>query len=205
MDIDSARDLFGISKDYCTDLGVYIPNKAEIPLIILKISKKLPDTRILPKEAIKKSYENIYGWRSGLFLASMTGMLLAFFILSWDRASAIESEEKREIGILRALGWSITDIIEMKFWESLLISINSFIFGVIFAYIHVYIFNAKLLRNILVGWSVLYPEFKLLPVIDLSQLFLIMVITVIPYITATIVPSWKASVTDPDTVMRGGE
>ncbi len=46
-----------------------------------------------------------------------------------------------------------------------------------------------------------FREFHL-PYIDMYKIFIIMFLTVIPYVTATIVPSWKAAVTDPDTVMR---
>jgi ABC-type lipoprotein release transport system permease subunit len=36
-------------------------------------------------------------------------------------------EEKREIGILKAIGWETSDIIRMKFWEGLVVSLSSFL------------------------------------------------------------------------------
>ena len=49
--------------------------------------------------------------------------MLAFAILAWDKASGLSAEEKREIGILKAIGWETGDIIRMKLWESLLIAL----------------------------------------------------------------------------------
>ena len=53
------------------------------------------------------------------------------------------------------------------------------------------------------GWAVLYPRFRLIPFIDASQLTALFFLTVVPYAVATIIPSWRASVTDPDAVMKG--
>jgi ABC-type lipoprotein release transport system permease subunit len=63
--------------------------------------------------------------------------------------------------------------------------------------------GAPLLKYLIIGWSVLYPPFKFTPYIDLDQLLVIFFLTVIPYSIATIIPSWKAAIIDPDTVIRG--
>ena len=131
------------------------------------------------------------------------GALVAFIILAWDKATGLSAEEKREIGILKAIGWETSDVLEMKFWEGIVISLTSFLLGVIFAYLHVFYFGASLLAPALKGWSVIYPHFRLLPFINPYQIATLMALTVIPYIAATVVPSWKASITDPDEVVRG--
>ncbi|KJJ83364.1 conserved hypothetical protein, membrane, partial [Candidatus Omnitrophus magneticus] len=81
-------------------------------------------------------------------------------------------------------------------------SATSFFVGVILAYVHAFFFNASILAPMLKGWSVLFPEFKLIPYIDLYQVFVIFFLTVAPYVASTIIPSWKAAITDPDSVMR---
>ena len=72
----------------------------------------------------------------------------------------------------------------------------------ILAYCHVFFFSASLFDHALKGWAVLYPEFRLTPVIDRYQLTVLFFLTVLPYTTATIVPSWLAATADPDAAMR---
>jgi len=121
----------------------------------------------------------------------------------WDKASGLSAEEKREIGILKATGWDTSDILIMKFWEGLGISLISFMVGFIASYIYTFFLGAPLLKYLIIGWSVLYPPFEFTPYIDLDQLLVIFFLTVIPYSIATIIPSWKAAIIDPDTVIRG--
>jgi ABC-type lipoprotein release transport system permease subunit len=49
---------------------------------------------------------------------------------------------------------------------------------------------------------VLYPAFRLTPVIDGLQVATLFFFSVFPYVVATIIPIWQVSVTDPDAVMR---
>jgi ABC-type lipoprotein release transport system permease subunit len=52
------------------------------------------------------------------------------------------------------------------------------------------------------GWSVLFPQFRLTPQAELYLIVVVLFLSVVPYMMATIVPSWKAAITDPDMVMR---
>ncbi|NOZ77280.1 MAG: FtsX-like permease family protein, partial [Euryarchaeota archaeon] len=156
-----------------------------------------------PRDAIERTYNSVFSWRSGMFLAAMVGMILAFAILSFDRMSGITAEERREVGILKATGWTTGDVLLLKAFEGLVISINSFVIGIILAYLHVFYLGATVLKPILIGWSVLYPDFALIPYIDLNQILLIFFISVVPFMAAIIIPSWKTAVTDPDVALRG--
>jgi ABC-type lipoprotein release transport system permease subunit len=55
---------------------------------------------------------------------------------------------------------------------------------------------------VLKGWAVLYPSFRLVPFIDISQLAALFMLTVLPYTVATVIPTWRAATVDPDQVMR---
>jgi ABC-type lipoprotein release transport system permease subunit len=101
------------------------------------------------------------------------------------------------------MGWDTTDILIMKFWEGLGISLPSFMIGIIASYIYTFLLGAPLLRYVIIGWSVLYPPFTFTPSLDFNQLLVLLFLTVIPYIISTIIPSWKAAIIDPDTVIRG--
>ncbi len=196
------RRLFGGSRDYVTDLTLQIMNPRELPTIALKIAELLPDTRIILRDEILRTYDAVFNWRGGIMIVILLGALLAFIIFAWDKASGLSSEERREIGILKAIGWETSDVILMKFWEGMVVSLSSFLIGIIFAYIHVFFASSMLFEPVLKGWAILYPKFRMVPFIDASQLAALFFLTVVPYTTATIVPSWRAATVDPDSVMR---
>jgi ABC-type lipoprotein release transport system permease subunit len=107
-----------------------------------------------------------------------------------------------EIGILKAIGWETSDVINMKFWEGTAISLTSFLSGVVLAYVHIFTTSAPLFAQVLKGWSILYPSFRLTPFLNPYQIATLFFLTVVPYTVATIVPSWRAATVDPDLVMR---
>ena len=132
----------------------------------------------------------------------LLGSVISFVILSWEKAAGLSLEEKREIGILKALGWETSDVLLMKFWEGVVVSLSSFLFGVLLAYLHIFFSSSALFESALKGWSVLYPDFKLTPFIDAYQVGTLFFLTVVPYTIATIIPTWRTSTIDPDSVMR---
>jgi len=196
------RRLFGTPEDYAVDLTLSVRNPRELSTIAGKISEMLPDTRPILRDEILRTYDSVFNWRGGILVIILSGALLAFVIFAWDKASGLSLDERREIGILKAIGWETSDIIQMKFWEGIAISLTSFCSGIIFAYIHVFFTDAFLFEPVLKGWSVLYPHFKLVPFIDASQIFTLFFLSVVPYTVATIIPSWRAATVDPDSVMR---
>jgi len=196
------RKLFGGSGDQATDLAVRVKNPRELSTIALKIAELLPDTRIILREEMLRTYEAVFSWRGGLLIFILSGAVLAFIILSWDKASGLSQEERKEIGILKAIGWETSDVILIKFWEGMAVSLSAFLSGIILAYIHVFFASASLFEPVLKGWAVLYPQFKLIPFIDASQVVALFFLTVVPYTVATIIPSWRAATIDPDSVMR---
>ncbi len=196
------RKLFGGSGDYATDLTLQVKNPRELSTIALKISEILPDTRLITRDEILRTYDAVFNWRGGMMIVILLGALLAFIIFAWDKASGLSQEERKEIGILKAIGWETSDVILMKFWEGMVVSLSSFLAGALLAYGHVFFVSSALIEPALKGWAVLYPWFKPVPFIDASQLVALFFLTVVPYTVATIIPSWRAATVDPDSVMR---
>ncbi len=178
-------------------------NPQELHTVAAKLASRLPDSRIILREEILRTYESIFNWCEGIVLVLLSGAVLAFAIFALEKASGLTADEKREIGILKAIGWETGDVIKMKFWEGALISLTAFLLGYAAAYVHVFRLSAGLFEPVLKGWSVLYPRFELIPVVDGFQIATLFFFTVFPYALATIVPIWRAAVTDPDSVMRG--
>ncbi|WP_456449552.1 ABC transporter permease, partial [Hydrogenimonas sp.] len=138
----------------------------------------------------------------GIFLALFIIAIFTFFIIIYDKASGLSSEEKREIGILKALGWKIGDILKVKLFEALVISLGAYLLAVTLAVGYVFGLNAPLMRDLFMGYSVLKPPFELPFTLDAGTLALIFFTTVPVYIAATLIPSWKAATLEADEVIR---
>jgi ABC-type lipoprotein release transport system permease subunit len=202
MDIEAARDLFQIGKTLATDLLVTVSNPKEIPTIAKKIAERLPDTRILTRPQIEKTYDVVFSWRSGFASICLLTAVAAFIILAWDKASGLSPEERREIAILKILGWETSDVLAIRFWEGILISILSFVFGCSLAYFHVLFFDASFFKPLLLGWSVIRPPLGLVPVFHLADALLLLSFSVLPYLAATVIPSWRCATVPPDAAVK---
>ncbi len=202
MSNQNVRDIFGIDEAMAIDIVVNVPNKDEVETVVSKIKSLYPNTRVVTKDEIAISYQNIFDYKSGIFLALFLVSIFTFFVIIYDKTSGTTSEQKKEVGILKALGWKVDDVLKEKFYEGAVISLFSYILGVILALFYVYILKAPLLKNIFIGYSNLKPEFELVFVFDTQSLFIVFLLSVPVYIFATIIPSWKVATRDADEVLR---
>ena len=200
--LTEARDLFAMPDQLATDICVYVANPNEISTIAKKIADILPGTRVLTRPQIQRTYQVVFGWRSGFASICLLTALAAFVILAWDKASGLSAEEKREIGILKILGWQTSDILVLRFWESLAVSGLAFLLGCTTAFVHVLYLDGTLFKPIMVGWSVINPSLDLLPVFAFADLLLILTISVLPFMAATVIPAWHCSTVSPDSAIK---
>ena len=202
MSKENLREIFEIDESMATDIVLTVSNQNEIDTVALKIKQKLPEARVITNEEIGVSYENVYNYKSGIFLALFIVAIFTFFIIIYDKASGLSSEAKREVGILKAIGWRVEDVLKEKFYESLIISLFAYILGVAMAFGFVYILQAPLLRDIFIGYSDLKPSFELPFIFDIQTLVLVFFLSVPIYIASIIIPSWRVATLDADEVIR---
>jgi ABC-type lipoprotein release transport system permease subunit len=196
------RKLFSIPDNLHTDLTIRVPDPAKGAEVAGRIRKLFSDKAVILKDEILGTYHYSLSWRRGLKVAVLGGMLFALLILAWDKASGLGEEEKKEIGILKAIGWQRTDLLLLKFWEGFAISLSAFLLGLLFAYVHVFFADSALFEPVLKGWAVLYPDFKLIPFLDPLQIFALSLLAILPYTFATVLPVWRAINIDPDAALR---
>ncbi len=196
------RSLFGLPDGFYTDVALRVRNPQETAVAADKIRRLLPDTRPILRGEILRTYGALFDWRGGIVLAIFAGAGLAFLIFAWDKATSLSLEERREIGILKAVGWETSEVIAMKSWEGIAVSLSAFLIGLSLAYVHVFFTSGTLFEPVLKGWAVLYPRFHPVPFIDPYQVATLFFLTVAPYTVATVIPSWGAATIDPDTIMR---
>jgi len=200
---EAVIDFFGYPPGKATDIAVQIYNKNELQTAATKVKRLLPDSRPITKTELIRTYEMVFNWRSGMMLSVFSAALIAFCILAWDKATGISADEKQEIGILKAIGWDTSEVLALKFWEGFIIALTSFLLGTIAGYLHVFTFNAFFLAPVIKGWSVVFPDFHLTPLLDPYLVFTLGFLTITPYVASTVIPAWKTAITDPETIMRG--
>ena len=196
------RRFYRIDPQVYTDIAVRVRNPQEVSKVAEKVGLALRQHRVITRNDLMRTYEALFSWREGLLLAMLAAAVLAFGILAFDKASGLSAQERREIGILKAVGWDTRDIIHMKLWEASLIAGTSFLAGSLAAYVHVFVLGAPVLMPVLKGWSVLSPR-GLPPVaFDGLQFATLGLLAVLPYLVAIVVPIWRTASADPDAVMR---
>jgi len=202
MPKELARKIFAYADNEATDIAVSVKNSEEIAFSARKIAALLGNAKISIKDDLIVEYEQMYNYRSGFFLTIFIITFFTFFVIIYDRLSGLNSEQKREIGILKAIGWRVEDVLKTKLYEGLIISLFSYSLGIILAMVYTFIFNGGILKNIFLSSSRLLEHVPLQFHLDYATLALLFLISVPLYICATIIPSWIAATVDADEVMR---
>ncbi len=202
MDINLARKILGISQDKATDIILDIPNPSERENIKFKLLSQNYDTRIITKKSLQKAYENIFNYKGGIFLLLFTILLITFMLILFQRYSMINNSDKKEIGILRAVGWSIKDIITLKISETLSIALLAFLLGLLIAYGYVFYAGAPLLKDIFLGFGNLENSVTFTPVIDFGMLSSMFLFFIVPFIASVLIPVWKIAITDANEALK---
>ena len=201
-DEEDARALLVLPAGDATDLAITLSNVAEVRVVARTITETLPGARVIERDLLARVYHLAYGRRAGFVLGASIPAILALLVLAWDRASGIGPDERKEIAVLKAVGWSTSDVLWAKLFESLLVGASATALGLLLGYAWIFWLGAPGLRPALVGWSVLYPRAALTPAVDVAQLLGISLAVMGPFALLSVVPAWRAATTDPLDTMR---
>ncbi|MEZ4339791.1 MAG: FtsX-like permease family protein [Sandaracinaceae bacterium] len=201
---DHARRLLGVSEGWATDLAVDLTTQDEAPVVTERIAERLSGARVLDRRLLRRTYELTFDTRGGLLALLLVPALAAFLLLSWERLSGLGDAERREIGVLKAVGWATSDVLAARIVESAIIAIVGAVLGLGIAYAYVFWLGAPGLADALLGWSNLRPALHLTPAIDPLQACALLGAVVVPFVAVSVVPAWRAAMVDPDPALRGG-
>ena len=113
-DEEDARALLLLPAGDATDLSIALANPAEARVVARTITERLPGARVIERDLLARVYHLAYGRRAGFVLGAAIPALLALLVLAWDRASGIGPDERKEIAVLKAVGWSTSDVLWAK-------------------------------------------------------------------------------------------
>ena len=196
------RALFALETDVVNDIVVRLAPGADPDAVRHAVTRVLPGARLITKADLLATADSFLDWRRGLPGVIVLAMVLALVIVAADKPTALSVEEQREMGILRALGWSKLDLLVAKAWESLAVSVTAVLVGMLAAYAHVYLGGAALFTPVLRGWAVLTPDLDLVPSFDVPVLATIAVLTLLLPAAGTLIACHGPASGAPDSVIR---
>jgi hypothetical protein len=196
------RALFALAADVANDIVVRLAPGADPDAVRHEAARLLPGARLVSKADMLATADSFLDWRRGLPGVIVLAMALALVIVAADKPTALSVEEQREMGILRALGWSKLDVLVAKAWEPLVVSVTAVLVGMLAAYAHVYLGGAALFTPVLRGWAVLAPNLDLVPSFDVPLLAAIAASAIVLPASGTLLAAYRPASGDPDAVIR---
>lgn len=202
VDEAMARRLLEVPDDRATDLAVDVFPPEEAPIVASRIVDALHGARVIDRESLGRSFELTFDARAGLLSAMLVPSLLALLLLAWERLTGLGDEERREIGVLKALGWTTSNVLGARMTEAALVAAAGSVFGLVLAYVHAFVLGAPLLAPALFGWSNVRPALVVAPASDPMELVVLVAAIVVPFAGISVVPAWRAANVDPDRLLR---
>lgn len=202
LDINLARDILGINRDFSTNIAFDVPNELERANIKQKLQRLDLDLNIIQKEDILKKYETIFNYKGGVFLILYLVVLFAFIMILYQRYSQVSINERKQIAIFKAIGYSVRDIIKIKMSENFVIAFVSYLIGVLLAYFFVFILNAPILKNIFIDFSNIKNDFIIYPYIEFSTFVTLFLFFMVLFLSSVLIPVWKISAINPYESLR---
>jgi ABC-type lipoprotein release transport system permease subunit len=208
MNINEARTFFNVPDDKVTDLMVYVSNidpanqKTLVNYVAREISN-LPNCRIVTKDVLIQAQQTTYGDRAGFFSVVWYVILISVAIIAFNQTVVVGHESKFEVGLLKSLGFSTSDVIKVRLIETAILGTVATAIGLTIGIVYDVMLGAPVIKDFMMGWATLYPGFSVPVFISPQTLLFVFAVTIVPLLFATVVPSWLNATVDPDIAMRG--
>ena len=207
MNFEDATELFRI-RGKATDLLVYTrPGYEQIVDIIIQISEKedksgQPLLRVQTRNLIDRYTQRGLNIQAGVF-AGFYCLVLALGIPTIGVISGFGlSERRREIGVMKALGWQTQELLKMVAMENLILGIMSVPLIILVAVGWIQLFNGiGIARFFIPTLGTLIPfsvPSRIFPTPFVLSMMLAMILTMVGSIYST----WKTAIVPPSEAMK---
>jgi len=201
--IETARSILGFySWNECSDVLVYLDDPSRTSEVSRDIVQAVEGAAPLDKQTVIELTGLSFGQRSGYFHLMWLVLLVNVLLIAWSVTSGLRIGQRREIGILRALGWDTFEIMVLKLMEVTSVAVMAVLAGLA-AGIGFLSAGAPGLKPLLLGWAEIYPDFPVPVYVEWTSAALLAALGILPLATAAILPVWWLAMTDPVEVIRG--
>lgn len=202
---EDARLLLGLPEGHASDLALDVFHEEEEDAILPDLAKAFPwPVRITTRSETIGLYAGDTSRRGGIALVLAVPAILAGVLLI---AGSVRDRigRRREVGLLKAMGWTTGDVVRLHLIRSVAIGLPATALGMFLAYLLVLWPGVSWPGALLFGWQGRPPILNLNP----SGAFLILVevgaLVFVPWLAATLWPALRGATADPQELIQGGE
>ncbi len=206
MNFEDASDLFG-SRGVATDFMIYTrPGYGQMVDKIIQGHEGRDaggsSLRVQTRDLIDRYSQRGFNIRAGVFTAFYS-LVFALTIPTIAILSGFsQTERKREVGVMKALGWQVREVLEMIALENLILSFLSLPFTLLAAGAWIHLFDgAGIAPFFIAGKNILMP-FSIPSRIFSIPFFLGMMMAPILTMTGTLYSTWRTAVVPPVEAMK---
>lgn len=192
-----ARSLLGMPPGYASDLALDVFYPPEAGALIADLAKALPwPVQVATRAEAVGLFAAAMARRGAISTVAAVPCLLAIGLLI---AAVVRQHlgRRHEIGLLKALGWTSGDIVRVQVVRALVIGVPATVTGMLLAALLVFRPGLNWPAVLLLGWSSAPPNLVLATEGALPLLLVTAGLVLLPFLTATLVPSLKAATADP--------
>lgn len=192
-----ARSLLGMPPGYASDLALDVFYPPEAGALIADLAKALPwPVQVATRAEAVGLFAAAMARRGAISTVAAVPCLLAIGLLI---AAVVRQHlgRRHEIGLLKALGWTSGDIVRVQVVRALVIGVPATVTGMLLAALLVFRPGLNWPAMLLLGWSSAPPNLVLATEGALPLLLVTAGLVLLPFLTATLVPSLKAATADP--------
>lgn len=107
-------------------------------------------------------------------------ILIAVALIAFNQTVVVGHESKFEVGLLKSLGFSTSDVIKVRLAESLMLGVLAAAIGLTVGIIFDAVLGAPILKDFMLGWANLYPGFPIPVFISIQTVLVTFAVTTIP-------------------------
>jgi len=198
---DAAR-LLGLPEGLASDLAIHVLKEEEQSAIRPDLSRAFPwPVRITTRRETAGYYSASFSNRGGIVVITLipSMMALALLILYVVRE---RTGRKHEVGLLKSMGWTTTDIVKVQISRSLLIALPAAALGSLISYILVLRPGARWPGALFFGWEGIPPALHLDTTGAVLVLAEIACLVIVPFVASVLWPALKSAAADPQDLIE---
>jgi hypothetical protein len=205
LSIGDTRQLLGLPEGYASDLAVDVFHSEEEDAILSDLSAAFPwPVRLRPRNQSVGMYSTYYSRRSAIALIAAIPSILAICLLVAVNVRK-SIDRKKDMAILKAVGWTTGDIVRLLFYRVAFIGLPSASLGMATAFLLVFGPLNRWIGTMLLGWSSPPPLLHLDPEGALIVLLEVSACVLIPFMGSALSPALTGAARDVQELLQGAD